>query len=166
MPRNRCSAATALSYPKTIITGETQRLESFIANGDTAEVIWVGKTEKAYGRYFTEVEIRVLPDGAIAGAKLVLRRPCLRLTPSIPRLEMERNSTTACSTATRVNSPTKNKGVSWKTPITIRCRRNTPTVSSMPQGSGRTVEAYTYRHGLPYLPMLSAQTSSAGSTPR
>ena len=37
-------------------------LKSFIANGDTAEVTWVGKTEKAYGRYFTDVELRLISD--------------------------------------------------------------------------------------------------------
>lgn len=68
--------------------GKRNGLKSFIANGDTAEVIWVGKTEKAYGRYFTEVELR-LADGAIVGAKLMLRSLVCD-GPSIPRLEMEK----------------------------------------------------------------------------
>ncbi len=59
-----------------------------IANGDTAEVTWVGRTEKAYGRYFTEVELR-LSDDAIVNAQIMLRSLVCD-GPSIPRQEMER----------------------------------------------------------------------------
>lgn len=59
-----------------------------IANGDTAEVTWVGRTEKAYGRYFTEAELR-LSDGAIVNAQIMLRSLVCD-GPSIPRQEMER----------------------------------------------------------------------------
>lgn len=62
-------------------------LRTFIANGDTAEVTWVGKTEKAYGRYFSDVELR-LQDGTIVGAKVMLRSLVCD-GPSIPREEME-----------------------------------------------------------------------------
>ena len=65
------------------------QLKSFIANGDTAEIIWVGKTEKAYGRYFTDVELRLTSDDSIVSAKIMLRSLVCD-GPSIPRDEMER----------------------------------------------------------------------------
>lgn len=65
------------------------KLPGFIANGETAEVTWVGKTEKAYGRYFTDVELRFISDGSIVGAKAMLRSLVCE-GPSIPRTEMER----------------------------------------------------------------------------
>lgn len=64
-------------------------LPGFIANGETAEVTWVGKTEKAYGRYFTDVELRFASDNRIVGAKVMLRSLVCE-GPSIPRQEMER----------------------------------------------------------------------------
>ena len=69
--------------------GKRNNLSNFIANGDTAEVTWVGKTEKAYGRYFTDVELRLISDGSIVGAKLMLRSLVCD-GPSIPREEMEK----------------------------------------------------------------------------
>lgn len=69
--------------------GKRNNMRSFIANGDTAEVTWVGKTEKAYGRYFTEVELRLISDNSVIGAKLMLRSLACD-GPSIPRDEMER----------------------------------------------------------------------------
>ncbi|MDE5797359.1 MAG: AAA family ATPase [Muribaculaceae bacterium] len=65
------------------------KLSSFIANGDTAEVTWVGRIEKAYGRYFVDVELTLTADGATVGAKLMLRS-LVAEGPSIPREEMER----------------------------------------------------------------------------
>ncbi len=62
---------------------------SFIANGDMAEVTWIGKTEKMYGRYFVDVELRMLSSGATLGAKLMLRS-LQSEGPSIPRDEMIR----------------------------------------------------------------------------
>ncbi|MDE7413056.1 MAG: AAA family ATPase [Muribaculaceae bacterium] len=69
--------------------GKQNNLESFIANGETAEVTWVGKTEKAYGRYFTDVELRFASDNRIVGAKVMLRSLVCD-GPSIPREEMEK----------------------------------------------------------------------------
>lgn len=63
-------------------------MRSLIANGDTAEVTWIGKTEKAYGRYFCEVELR-LGDDSVVAAKLMLRSLVCD-GPAIPRAEMER----------------------------------------------------------------------------
>lgn len=61
---------------------------NMIANGETAEVTWVGRTEKAFGRFFTEVELQ-LSDGKIASAKVMLRSLACD-GPAIPRAEMER----------------------------------------------------------------------------
>ncbi|MDE6339363.1 MAG: ATP-binding domain-containing protein, partial [Muribaculaceae bacterium] len=65
------------------------QLKSFIANGDTAEVTWVGKTEKAYGRYFTDVELRLISDDSIVSANIMLRSLVCD-GPSIPKQEMEK----------------------------------------------------------------------------
>ncbi len=65
------------------------KTKGFIANGDTAEVTWIGKTEKAYGRYFCEVELRLASDNSVFGARLMLRSLVCD-GPSIPREEMER----------------------------------------------------------------------------
>lgn len=59
-----------------------------IANGDTALVTWVGRTQKMYGRYFTEVELQ-LSDGNVINAQVMLRSLACD-GPSIPREEMER----------------------------------------------------------------------------
>lgn len=59
-----------------------------IANGDMAEVTWTGRTEKVYGRYFTEVELQ-FADGRIINAQLMLRS-LMTKGSSIPREEMER----------------------------------------------------------------------------
>lgn len=61
---------------------------SLIANGDTAEITWVGKTDKVYGRYFTEAELS-LSDGAIVNAQVMLRSLVCE-GPSVPAPEMER----------------------------------------------------------------------------
>lgn len=65
------------------------KMRNFIANGDTAEVTWVGKTEKAYGRYFTDVELRLASGEDTIAAKIMLRS-LVTDGPAIPRDEMER----------------------------------------------------------------------------
>lgn len=72
------------------------KLNSFIANGDTAEITWIGATEKMYGRYFCDVELRLTQDDTIIGGKLMLRSLMCE-GPSIPRLEMERFYNTVLS---------------------------------------------------------------------
>lgn len=62
--------------------------KGFIANGETAEVTWVGKTEKAYGRYFTDVELKFISDQRVTGAKVMLRS-LVSDGPAIPQAEME-----------------------------------------------------------------------------
>lgn len=59
-----------------------------IANGDMAKVTWVGRTQKVYGRYFTEVELE-LSDSQIVSAQLMLRSLVCD-GPSIPASEMQR----------------------------------------------------------------------------
>lgn len=68
--------------------GKRNKSTGLIANGDTARVMWVGKTEKMYGRFFTEVEL-CLSDGAIVTAQVMLRSLVCD-GPSIPMAEMER----------------------------------------------------------------------------
>ena len=65
-----------------------ERKMKLIANGDMARVAWVGKTEKMYGRYFTEVELE-LSDGRTVSAQLMLRS-LMAEGPSIPSDEMDR----------------------------------------------------------------------------
>ncbi len=54
-----------------------------------AEVCWVGKTEKMYGRYFTEVELMFASSGLRIGAQLMLRS-LMADGPAIPAAEMDR----------------------------------------------------------------------------
>lgn len=65
------------------------KIDSFLANGDMAIVEWVGKTEKMYGRFFTEVELRLPGSDEPIGAKIMLRS-LMCDGPSIPREEMDR----------------------------------------------------------------------------
>lgn len=65
------------------------KLKGFIANGDTAEVMWVGKYEKAYGRYFVDADLKFGDDESVVSVKIMLRS--LNADgPAIPREEMER----------------------------------------------------------------------------
>lgn len=64
-------------------------LKNFIANGETAEVTWVGKNEKAYGRWFADVELR-LPDNPQPVAAKIMLRSLVAEGPTVPREEMER----------------------------------------------------------------------------
>ena len=68
---------------------KVNKLKNFIANGETAEVTWVGKTEKAYGRWFVEVELR-LPDTDIPVSAKIMLRSLVTDGPNLPREEMER----------------------------------------------------------------------------
>lgn len=69
--------------------GKINKLKGFIANGDMAEVVWVGKTEKMYGRFFTDVELLLSSSQTNVGAKIMLRSLACE-GPAIPRDEMER----------------------------------------------------------------------------
>lgn len=68
---------------------KVNKLNNFIANGETAEVTWVGKNEKAYGRWFADVELRI-PEVDVPVAAKVMLRSLVTDGPAIPRDEMER----------------------------------------------------------------------------
>ncbi|MCM1370207.1 MAG: AAA family ATPase [Candidatus Amulumruptor caecigallinarius] len=68
--------------------GKRSKGASLIANGESATVNWVGRSQKVYGRFFTEVEL-TLSDGSIITANLMLRSLVCD-GPAIPRQEMER----------------------------------------------------------------------------
>ncbi len=65
------------------------KLKSFIANGDVAVVEWVGRAEKKYGRFFTEVELYLPATEERLQANLMLRS-LMTEGPSIPKVEMDR----------------------------------------------------------------------------
>lgn len=67
--------------------GKQNGRDSLIANGDMALVTWTGATEKAYGRYFTQVELQ-FADGRIIQAPVMLRSLVAK-GAGIPRAEME-----------------------------------------------------------------------------
>ena len=68
---------------------KVNKMQGFLANGETAEVTWVGRAEKMYGRYFTDVDLRLGPEGPEIGAKIMLRS-LISEGPQLPRPEMER----------------------------------------------------------------------------
>lgn len=68
---------------------KVNKLKNFIANGETAVVRWVGKTEKAYGRWFVDVELQ-LPDVETPVAAKIMLRSLVADGAGIPREEMER----------------------------------------------------------------------------
>lgn len=70
--------------------------QGFISNGETAIVKWVGRTEKMYGRFFTETELFFPGDGSTIGAMLMLRS-LMAEGPSIPHSEMERFFQIVCN---------------------------------------------------------------------
>lgn len=68
--------------------GPRNKAGGLIANGDMAEVTWTGGTEKAYGRWFTQVELR-LDDDRLINARVMLRS-LVAEGAAIPAAEMER----------------------------------------------------------------------------
>lgn len=64
------------------------KLSNFLANGETAEVTWVGKMQKAYGRWFCDVELT--PTDGTPLTALLMMRSLVCDGPSLPRAEMER----------------------------------------------------------------------------
>lgn len=65
------------------------KLKNLLANGEMAEVKWVGITEKMYGRFFTDIELLLPSSDSHIGAKLMLRS-LVAEGPSIPQSEMEK----------------------------------------------------------------------------
>ena len=64
-------------------------VNGFIANGDIAEVEWIGTPIKKYGRWFVEVELQFPGIENSFSANLMLRS-LIAEGPSVPRQEMER----------------------------------------------------------------------------
>ncbi|MDE6547903.1 MAG: AAA family ATPase [Muribaculaceae bacterium] len=67
--------------------GRQNKMKTFLANGETVTVKWVGKPEKMYGRWFVDVELS-LADGQEMSSKIMLRS-LMADGPAIPRAEME-----------------------------------------------------------------------------
>lgn len=68
--------------------GRQNKMKTFLANGETVTVKWVGKTEKEYGRWFVDTEL-ALSDGTEISAKIMLRSLMVE-GPAISRQEMDR----------------------------------------------------------------------------
>lgn len=67
--------------------GRHNKMKTFLANGETVTVKWVGRPEKMYGRWFVDTEL-ALADGQEMGAKVMLRS-LMAEGPAIPRAEMD-----------------------------------------------------------------------------
>lgn len=61
---------------------------NFLANGETVNVEWIGKLEKAYGFSFADVELRVSGSDKIVSAKLLLES-LQSEGPSMPQRQMQ-----------------------------------------------------------------------------
>ena len=68
--------------------GRVNKMKTFLANGETVTVKWVGRPEKAYGRWFVDTEL-ALADGSEMSAKIMLRS-LMADGPAVPRQEMQR----------------------------------------------------------------------------
>lgn len=68
--------------------GRHNKMKTFLANGETVTVNWVGKPEKQFGRWFVDTEL-ALADGTEIGAKIMLRS-LMAEGPAIPRQEMQK----------------------------------------------------------------------------
>ncbi len=67
--------------------GRINKMNTFLANGETVTVRWVGKPEKAFGRWFVDTEL-TLSDGSRLSAKIMLKS-LMAEGPAIPRMEMQ-----------------------------------------------------------------------------
>lgn len=67
--------------------GRTNKMKTFLANGETVTVKWVGRPEKMFGRWFVDTELS-LADGQELSAKIMLRS-LMSEGPAIPKAEME-----------------------------------------------------------------------------
>ena len=65
------------------------KLSNFLANGESAQVLKVGKMKKVYGRWFCDVELRIFGIDNPIEAKIILRS-IVADGPSIPKDEMQR----------------------------------------------------------------------------
>lgn len=67
---------------------ERNKVKGFLANGQTAEVVWAGGMEKAYGRYFVDAELQLPDSETPIGVKIMLRS-LMAEGPSVPAQEMQ-----------------------------------------------------------------------------
>lgn len=65
------------------------KLDNFLANGEIAEITWVGKKQKIYDRWFVDVELKLTDIETPIGAKIMLKSLDSE-GPSLPKEEMER----------------------------------------------------------------------------
>lgn len=72
------------------------KLKNLLANGETAIVTHVGRAEKMYGRYFSEVDLMLPSDNVEITAKLMLRS-LVSEGPAVPREELNRMFNVALS---------------------------------------------------------------------
>lgn len=70
--------------------------KGFLANGESAKVLWAGGMEKAYGRWFVDVELEFTDTREPMGAKIMLRS-LMADGPAIPKEEQDRFFTTVAS---------------------------------------------------------------------
>ena len=64
-------------------------MKNLLANGETAVVTHVGRAEKMYGRYFSEVDLYIPSEDTEISAKLMLRS-LISDGPSVPQEELNR----------------------------------------------------------------------------
>ena len=67
--------------------GRQNKMKTFLANGETVTVKWVGRPEKMFGRWFVDTELS-LADGQEISAKVMLRA-LMAEGPAIPKVEMD-----------------------------------------------------------------------------
>lgn len=67
--------------------GRANKMKTFLANGETVTVKWVGRPEKAFGRWFVDTEL-TLGDGTEISAKIMLKS-LMAEGPALPRQEMQ-----------------------------------------------------------------------------
>lgn len=64
-------------------------LKNLLANGETAIVTHVGRPEKMYGRYFTEVDLHI-PADDVEITSILMMRSLVSEGPSVPQAELDR----------------------------------------------------------------------------
>lgn len=68
---------------------KNNKLATFIANGESGEVVWIGQPEKKYGLWFVDVELKIGEEEETIGAKIMLRS-LLSESPSVKKEDMEK----------------------------------------------------------------------------
>ena len=68
---------------------KANKLNNFLANGESAKIVGLGNKSKKYGRWFADVDLQIPGFTEIVSVKLILRS-LIAEGPSIPKDEMER----------------------------------------------------------------------------